>query len=286
MAVPDHPTLQAASTARLEAVLERVRPLALAEQRVLPVLEPLQPLLSDGGLRRGTLVAVTAPTAAASGGATSLALALAAGPSAAGSWLAAVGAADLGLAAAAELGVALERVAVVDRPDPARWATVVAALLDAFDVVLVRPDHAVRAADARRLQARARERGAVLLAVGAALSGTEVHLVVSGCDWSGVGAGHGHLRARSVEVTATGRRAAARARTARLWLPGPDGGVAALVRPPPEVGVDGRRTVVPFPGRGITTTTTPRVLGGGSEDRSGSRHPEREGGARGVLGDG
>ena len=52
----------------------------------------------------------TAATAAA------LALALAAGPSAGGSWAAAVGMPDLGLVAAAEAGIALERFALVPYP--------------------------------------------------------------------------------------------------------------------------------------------------------------------------
>ena len=97
------------------------------------------------------------------GAATSLALALVAGPSAAGSWTAVVGCPGLGLAAAAEAGVALERLALVAEPEPGDWAGVVAALVGAVDVVVVGPTHRVRAADARRLAARARERGTVLV---------------------------------------------------------------------------------------------------------------------------
>ena len=102
-------------------------------------------------------------------GTTSLALALAAGASQAGSWVAAVGLGSLGLVAAAELGVALDRLVLVDDPgrDRAGWASVVAALVDGFDVVLVAAGSAgSRPADARRLVARVRERGAVLVAVG------------------------------------------------------------------------------------------------------------------------
>src|SRR5438045_2983301 len=85
----------AEAVSRLQEVAARARPVALAREHVLPVLEPLQTLLPDG-LRRGSTVAV---------GSTSLALALAAGPSAAGSWTAAAGVPALGLTAAAELGV-------------------------------------------------------------------------------------------------------------------------------------------------------------------------------------
>ena len=70
----------------LHEVAARARPVALAREHVLPVLEPLQTLLPDG-LRRGSTVAV--------GDSTSLALALLAGPSGQGSWAAAVGVSNL-----------------------------------------------------------------------------------------------------------------------------------------------------------------------------------------------
>src|SRR5947209_4215407 len=100
--------------------------------RVLPVLPALSGLLPEGGLKRGSVVSVA--------GATSLALALLAGPSAAGSWCAAVGMPSLGVAAAAEVGIALERFPLVAAPPNAEeWAWTVATMLDAVDVVLARP---------------------------------------------------------------------------------------------------------------------------------------------------
>ena len=143
-----------------ETIAGRVRPIALAREQVMPVISPLTTLLPHG-LVRGTTVAVDGES-----GVTSLALALAAGPSQEGSWVAAVGVPWLGLGAAAECGVALERLAVVSAPERSEWATVVAALVDAIDVVLVCPPQRVAMGDARRLAARARERGAVLLVVG------------------------------------------------------------------------------------------------------------------------
>ena len=56
-------------------------------------------------------------------GCTSLALALAGPVTVGGAWLAVVGLGDLGLLAAAELGVDLERVLLVADPAPRRWAT-------------------------------------------------------------------------------------------------------------------------------------------------------------------
>ena len=212
----------AAAAPQLQPVTQ---PAAMAGERLLPVLPTLEPLFPARGLRRGSVVSVV--------GSTSLALSLLAATSAQGSWCAGVGLPSLGLAAAAELGVVLERFPLVASPGRSSsaggWAWVVAALVDAFDVVLARPPAHVKAADARRLTARARERGAVLV-----LSGTagawpevaEVQLTVASAVWEGVGRGHGRLRGRRVEVVTGGRGAAARERRVELWLPHPDGGIA------------------------------------------------------------
>lgn len=212
-------------TAPFSELVERAQPLAMAGERRLPVLPALEPLLPSGGLRRGSIVTV--------GGSTSLALSLLAAASAQGSWCAAVGLPALGLAAAAELGVALDRFPVVASPGqgsgPGGWAWVVAAMLDAFDVVLAGPPAGagVRAADARRLTARVRERGAVLVVAGAWSEPAEVRLALASTSWDGLGQGHGRLRGRRVEVVAGGRGAAAQERRVALWMPHPDGGVRA-----------------------------------------------------------
>lgn len=187
----------------------------LARDQRLPVVPELAELLPDGRLPRGTVVGVGGPT-----GATSLALALAAGPSQAGSWTGAIGLPGLGVVAAAELGIDLARFALVPHPG-GQWATVAAALVDALDVVLVRPPARVRLADARRLAARARERGAVLVVHGAAELWPEtpsLRLVAAGVEWDGLGEGFGYLRTRHIEVVVSGRGAASRERrgTARL----------------------------------------------------------------------
>jgi hypothetical protein len=130
----------------------------LAGERLLPVVPALQPLLPGRGLRRGSTVTVSRSAA--------LALALVAGASAAGSWVAAVGLPDLGMVAAAEVGIDLERLALIPAPGARAWPTVVAALLDAVDVVLVRSPPGLSPGQARRLAARARERGAVLVPLG------------------------------------------------------------------------------------------------------------------------
>lgn len=211
--------------AALARVAVRTRPLTLTGERVLPVVAALAAVCPDG-LRRGSTVAV-----GGGAGSTSLALAMLAGPSAAGSWAAVAGLPTLGLAAAAGFGVALDRLVMVAQPPPASWATVVATLVDAFDIVLARPARRLRVTDARRLVARARERGSVLLVA----SGddrwpepADLRLAAVATAWEGLGDGHGHLRARRVTVEVGGRRAAGRTRRVELWLPAPGGGVAPV----------------------------------------------------------
>lgn len=227
MAVDDPLDRTAVDHTALRLLGDRARPHNLAGERVLPVVPCLAGVIPGGGLQRGTIVAVTGR------GAASLAMALVAAPSAAGSWSAAIGVPSLGLLAAAELGVVLERVVLVQRPERAVWSTVVAALLDAFDVVLVRPEQRVGPADQRRLLARARERGAVLVQAGgrpdAWPDAPDLRATVVAQAWQGLGPGHGHLRARRVTVEVTGRRGAGRPRQVDLWLPGPDGRPAPLM---------------------------------------------------------
>ena len=224
MAVPS-PDLAA-----LRQLGERVRPLSAAGERVLAVPEPFAALLPQGGLQRGTTVATAGPAA------TSLALALAGPTTVAGAWVAVVGLDHLGLLAAAELGVALERTLLVDEPPARAWAAAVAGLLDAVDVVLVRPQRSVPAGVQRRLLSRARDRGSVLVQVGGRADvwaeAPELTVATEAATWEGVGQGHGRLVARRVTVAVTGRRGATRTRRAELWLPGPDGGIAqAAPRP-------------------------------------------------------
>lgn len=212
---------------RLRLVAERVVPLALAREQTLPVSAALTTLFPEGGLRRGSVVAVDGA------GATALALAIAAGPSAAGSWTAVVGDPSLGLSAAAEAGVHLERLVTVDPGSEGAGdrgpASVIAALVGAIDVVIVGPRVRLRSADTRRLSARMRERGSVLIRIGAGdVDGIDVGLRIADAQWSGLGEGHGMLRARRVVVKAEGRGASARPRSAAMLLPGPQGAPVAL----------------------------------------------------------
>lgn len=187
-----------------------------AAGQVLPVLPALAGLLPREGLRRGSTVAVR--------GSTTLLLALLAEATARGSWAAVVGVPGLGLAAAGELGVDLGRLALVPHPG-AEFPAAAAALLDGLDLVAVPPPSGAGGeALARRLSARARQRGSVLVALGP-WSGAEVELRCRTRRWLGTADGHGHLRAREVVVEATGRASPVRPVRATVLLPGPDGAV-------------------------------------------------------------
>ncbi|GIF05736.1 hypothetical protein Asi03nite_32740 [Actinoplanes siamensis] len=155
---------------------------------------------------------------APAGGGTSLMLALLAAASRAGSWCAVVGLPALGALAAAESGIALERLALVPEPG-SDWPTVVAALIDGVDVVVTAVPGAVSGTVVSRLAARARQRGCVLVPFGD-WAGADVTLQVSSGRWEGLGDGWGRLRRREVTVLANGRGAAARPRELTLWMPG------------------------------------------------------------------
>jgi hypothetical protein len=148
----------------LQDLSTRVRPAVVAGARVLPVAGALAGLVPGGAIRRGATVAVDG---LAGSGVTTTALTLAAAATAAGEWAAVVDpSGTLGARAAAAAGVDLERCAVVRRVPSDRWSTVVAALLDGVALVVASVPPRVRHGDARRLLARARERAAVLVAVG------------------------------------------------------------------------------------------------------------------------
>lgn len=204
--------------------------------RTLPLLPVFHELVPHGALQRGSVVGCSGPAAV------SLALALAAAPSQEGAWVAAAGLPSLGLAAAAEAGVSLERlVAVHDVTDEAAWADILAACIDGFDVVLLGPGtQVVRPATARRLVARLQSRGAVAVTVGAPVFGADLRFDATAVSWVGLGDGHGVARGRTVRVELTGRRTP-RPRHAECWLPAADGRTYPVVEPAPVV-VPLRRT--------------------------------------------
>jgi hypothetical protein len=183
--------------ARLAGIAGPVRPTVLARDRTLVIPGPLGDVLPEG-LVRGSVLVVEGDVGA---GATSVALSLCAAATAMGEWAAAVDLhGTLGGEAVAELGVALERFVVVRRVPPDRWATTVSVLLDGMSVVVADVPRHARAGEARRLVARARERGVVLVPViwppGRWPATATRRLQADGGSWPGLGVGSGLLTSR------------------------------------------------------------------------------------------
>ncbi len=129
------------------------------DTRALPTHPALAELLPGGALNAGSSYAVS--------GSTTLALGLLQQASAAGAWCAVVGVPDLGVEAAAGLGVDLDRLVLVPHPGE-QWLAVVSALTDVVSIVLVHPPAGKRVSEAvaGRLASRRRQREAVLISIG------------------------------------------------------------------------------------------------------------------------
>jgi hypothetical protein len=193
------------------------------DTRELPTNPALADLVPGGSLAAGSAYSVIDST--------TLALGLLQGPSAAGAWCAVVGMPDLGVEAAAGLGIDLERLVLVPHPGE-HWLSVVSALIDVVSVLLVRPplrDGQVRITDgtASRLASRLRQREAVLVSLGD-WPGAVARLAVTDSSWAGLGSGFGHLTGRQVTVASTAASWHGRAKSRRVWLPGPDQTIVAL----------------------------------------------------------
>jgi len=252
-------TSDADQRSTLRRLSELIRPVTLAAERSLPVAEPLATLLPDGALGRGSVLRV------AGVGSTSLALALIAKASQEGSWSSIIGLGELALVAAEEHGIALGRLALIEVPQWRRCAEVVAALIDGFDLVLLDARAELRAVEIRRITARMREQGSVLILVDPGLPrassapmsrsmsmsrsvsrsvlsqsadgwSPDVVLTLGSPQWSGVGSGHGLLRHRRVTIDAVGRGRSARPRHLEVLLPDRHGSVAASSDAPSIMG--------------------------------------------------
>ncbi len=183
---------------------------AMTADSILPVAAPLAAILPRQGLARGSVVSVLGQ------GATSLLFTLLAGPQ--GQWSALVGMPGIGLLAATEFGVDLDRVAVIPEPGP-DVLQVLSILMDGVDLIAVALPDAARPAPSRQrvLTGRLRQRGAVLLVMGP-WPGADLVLTSRWLGWSGLGQGHGRLRDRELAVQVSGRGEAARGRRAALLL--------------------------------------------------------------------
>jgi len=192
-------------------------------ERAITVEPALSSLFPDAGLRRGHVVACRGPAAR------SLALALVARPAADGAWVAVVGLPDLGVEAAVEHGLPVERIVSIEARSTSEWADRMVAAADGIDLLLTTPppdaDRVMR-----QLRRRIQAKGSVVVLVPsgrgpvAPVVGADVDLVTTGASWVGIGDGHGRLMARRVTIRAGGRRMP-RPVSIECWLPGPDGRV-------------------------------------------------------------
>ncbi|MDH6119958.1 hypothetical protein ABH930_001198 [Kitasatospora sp. GAS204A] len=197
-----------------------LQPQAAPAPAPVPVPAALAGMLPAGGLRRGVAVSVQDDAG--------LLLALASGNR--DGWYAAVGLPELGLLAASGYGIDPGRLLLVDAPGR-QWPEVVAALAGAVEVILLRPSGVVAPQLAARLGAVLRRSGCVLLVAGE-WPGAELRLSVRESRWVGLGPGYGLLAGRQALVQVEGRGAAARGRTARVWLPDEHGVVRAAAEAP------------------------------------------------------
>jgi hypothetical protein len=188
--------------------------------RILPVLPELEPVLPwPGGLLRGATVAAV--------GSTSLLLTLLAGATSDGAYAAVVGMPAFGaLAALTDYRIPGDRLALVPDPGP-DWPAVAGALLDGVDMLVV---HAPESADGvlRSLQARARDRGCVLVPT-RAWPNSDLVLERTARRWTGLRQGRGRLKRQYASFTVTGRGRASKPKAWEVSFP-PE----SLVGPEPQ----------------------------------------------------
>lgn len=175
----------------------------------LPVSDVVRPFIPEGQLIRGRVVACSGDAAL------SVALLLVAQATQAGSWLAVVGVEHIAILAAAERGVALERLVLVHPPQQSKeWSTTVAAVVDGFDLIIMSVPRGVSPSDVRRVHTRIQARQAVAIIVNNDSSGIkssqlfhpDVVLHTTTSQWVGADQGAGFLQHRDVRVQVSGRR--------------------------------------------------------------------------------
>jgi hypothetical protein len=200
----------------------------------LPVHPDLEPLLPwAGGMKRGVTVTVTGSTSL-------LNLLISTTMTTNGSYAAVVGMHTYGvLAAVQDYGIPAGQLALVPEPGP-DWPTIVGALLDGLDVVVVQPPADVPAALARSLSSRARQKGSVLIPT-RPWPGAELALEADTPTWHGLRDGSGRLRHCDLTVRSVGRGKAVRSRTATLSLP-PGAKRPPVAFPPPRTAPAGPPT--------------------------------------------
>ena len=163
----------------------------------LPVSPELSSLFPTGGLERGHIYGCRGDAWL------SVMYAVIARATQEGSWVAVVNLDFMSPLSASEHGVALHRMLCIDAGHDARlWTQVVGACIDGVDVVVVHRPHC-HGADIRRLEARMKAHGTIMIVVGDPGSfSPAVVLSTQTQRWQF----STHLSSRLVHVTASGRR--------------------------------------------------------------------------------
>ena len=179
------------------ALAERQLQHRISRYGVLPVDDELASLLPAAGLERGHVYGCRGDAWL------SLMCTLVGRATQEGSWLAGVNLAFLGMMSALEHGVALQRMLCVDLDDDvATWTRVVGACVDGVDIVVVhQPKCGI--SDARRLEARIKAHGSLLVVLGdPGVFSPSVVLTAQTTRWDF----SSHAAQRYVHVSAMGRR--------------------------------------------------------------------------------
>lgn len=205
--------LDRTNTATAAHIVRTGEEVALVEPDLIQIL-PAHPALRGllpwpGGIRRGATVAAI--------GSNTLLIALLASAMAEGAWAAIVGLPTFGALAAAEANVPLEHLALVPEPGP-DWPTVVSALIDGFDLVVVATPPGPAESVTRALMNRARQKRTVLVPT-TSWAGCDLIIKLTGRSWSGLGQGHGRLRRQEMTLESEGRGRAAQSRTVTVTMP-------------------------------------------------------------------
>jgi hypothetical protein len=181
-------------TATVEALRARLRGMQQAVRQDAPALAEAAPAGLDEvlqALRAGRAHSIESR---------SLALVCLGAVMPIGAWGAIVGMPDLGIEAARDLGVPIDRIALVPQPGRA-WLDVVASLAEAMPVVLAASPPRVTPTEAARLAARLRQASSTLLVVGPWPNAATVVRSVR-AEWAGLAAGDGRIAAGSLVVEA------------------------------------------------------------------------------------
>lgn len=230
------------STADTDAGASSVH--TVADHARVPLPPPLAPLAPHGSLRAGSTVAVDGSCSV------SLMLAMAAAAAGEDGWCALAGMPDLGLRAARDAGLDLERLAIAPATgveEMPQLPQVLSALVDGVGVLVLGPRLRLTASLWRSLTDRARAHDTLVLAA-APVARADLHLRAEAESWEGLGRGTGRLRRRTLRVSAAGR-GIPEGRAVDVVLPEVHGLLAevpAAVRTVPEIAVPDQAVPAPL----------------------------------------